>query len=79
MKNYSKMLCLELSICKWSPNFEDEIPLRGVKCNIPLVSLWINISRRIGWRNVKENKYDGSVYYVLAGTHKLSISVCVSD
>jgi len=26
----------------------------------------------------KENKYDGSVYYVLAGKHGLSISVSVN-
>ena len=26
----------------------------------------------------KENKYDGSVYYVLAGKHELSISVRVN-
>ena len=42
--NYSVILCWNSVIVKWSLNFEDEISLRGVECNNPLVILGMHQS-----------------------------------
>jgi hypothetical protein len=50
------MLCLNSLHVKWSLNFEDEIFLRGVECNIPLVSIGISPVDRARGIKFKENK-----------------------
>jgi len=59
---------------KWSLNFKDEISLRGVNCNIPLVSEWYITKQRVRWRSIQGNEYDEDAFYVLAGNNELIIS-----
>ena len=45
MQGYPKMLCLNSEIVLWSLNFQDEISLRRVECNIPLGIMGIHQSK----------------------------------
>jgi hypothetical protein len=56
-------------------NFEDEIYLRGVECNIPPVSIGILPVDRARGLKFKENKRNGNIYYGISAHYEISISV----